>query len=118
MRGASFNNDLHMTLYEASETARPCMSITDHMRQIAATGDLTRKLPTTPQAGWEDEDAHTLATTFNMLTDSIVRSRRELIHRSSTVAVLGAGCASPAFINTSREAFHILFARSRPCWTR
>jgi signal transduction histidine kinase len=65
----------------ARTITRPLASITDHMRQIAATGDLTRKLPTKQQAGWEDEDAHTLATTFNMLTDSIVRFQREAAQR-------------------------------------
>jgi len=47
------------------------------MRQIAVTGDLTRKIPTTREGGWDDDDAHTLATTFNLLTDSIVRFQRE-----------------------------------------
>jgi signal transduction histidine kinase len=65
----------------ARTITRPLASITDHMRQIAVTGDLTRKLPTTPQAGWQDEDAQTLATTFNMLTDSIVRFQREAAQR-------------------------------------
>ena len=65
----------------ARTITRPLASITDHMRQIAATGDLTRKLPTKPQGRWEDEDAHTLATTFNMLTDSIIRFQREAAQR-------------------------------------
>lgn len=61
----------------ARTISRPLATITDHMRQIAATGDLTRKIPTTRQGGWDDDDAHTLATTFNLLTDSIVRFQRE-----------------------------------------
>jgi signal transduction histidine kinase len=61
----------------ARTITRPLASITDHMRQIAATGDLTRKIPTKRQGGWDDDDAHMLATTFNTLTDSIVRFQRE-----------------------------------------
>jgi signal transduction histidine kinase len=61
----------------ARTITRPLASITDHMRQIATTGDLTRKIPTKRQGGWDDDDAHMLATTFNTLTDSIVRFQRE-----------------------------------------
>ena len=61
----------------ARTISRPLATITDHMRQIAATGDLTRKIPTKRQGGWDDDDAHMLATTFNTLTDSIVRFQRE-----------------------------------------
>jgi len=65
----------------ARTITRPLASITDHMRQIAATGDLTRKLPTKNQAGWDDDDAHMLATTFNMLADSVVRFQRDAAQR-------------------------------------
>ncbi len=61
----------------ARTITRPLASITDHMRHIAATGDLTRKIATKRQGGWDDDDAHMLATTFNILTDSIVRFQRE-----------------------------------------
>ena len=61
----------------ARTITRPLASITDHMRHIAATGDLTRKIATKRQRGWDDDDAHMLATTFNTLTDSIVRFQRE-----------------------------------------
>lgn len=61
----------------ARTISRPLATITDHMREIAATGDLTRKIPTNRQGGWDDDDAHLLATTFNSLTDSIVRFQRE-----------------------------------------
>ena len=65
----------------ARTITRPLASITDHMRRIAATGDLTQKLPTKRRGGWDDEDAHVLATTFNTLTDSIVRFQREAAQR-------------------------------------
>jgi signal transduction histidine kinase len=61
----------------ARTITRPLASITDHMRHIAVTGDLTQKIPTKQQGGWDDDDAHMLATTFNTLTDSIVRFQRE-----------------------------------------
>lgn len=61
----------------ARTITRPLASITDHMRHIAATGDLTRKIATKRQGGWDDDDAHMLATTFNTLTDSIERFQRE-----------------------------------------
>ena len=61
----------------ARTISRPLATITDHMRQIAATGDLTRKIPTKDLGRWDDDDAHMLATTFNLLTDSIVRFQRE-----------------------------------------
>lgn len=65
----------------ARTITRPLASITDHMRQIAATGDLTRKIPTKREGGWDDDDAHMLATTFNTLTDSIVRFQRDAAQR-------------------------------------
>jgi signal transduction histidine kinase len=61
----------------ARTITRPLASITAHMRHIAVTGDLTRKIATKRQGGWDDDDAHMLATTFNTLTDSIVRFQRE-----------------------------------------
>lgn len=61
----------------ARTISRPLATITDHMRQIAATGDLTRKIPVQRQGGWDDDDAHMLATTVNLLTDSIARFQRE-----------------------------------------
>lgn len=64
--------------YSVSRTiTRPLASITDHMRHIAATGDLTTKIQTKRRGGWDDDDAHMMATTFNTLTDSIVRFQRE-----------------------------------------
>jgi len=65
----------------ARTITRPLATITDHMRHIAATGDLTRKIATKRQGGWDDDDAHMLATTFNTLTDSIVRFQREAAQR-------------------------------------
>jgi signal transduction histidine kinase len=65
----------------ARTITRPLASITDHMRRIAATGDLTQKIATKRQGRWDDDDAHMLATTFNTLTDSIDRFQREAAQR-------------------------------------
>ena len=51
---------------------RPLAAITTAMRDVAATGDLTRKVTLTSGA-WDDEDARLLATSFNTLTESIAR---------------------------------------------
>jgi signal transduction histidine kinase/uncharacterized membrane-anchored protein YhcB (DUF1043 family) len=65
----------------ARTITRPLARITDHMRQVAATGDLTRKLELPDSPAWHDEDARLLAATFNTLTDSIARFQREAAQR-------------------------------------
>lgn len=65
----------------ARTITRPLAIITDHMRQVALTGDLTRKLPVARSHGWQDEDARVLAATFNTLTDSVARFQREAAQR-------------------------------------
>jgi signal transduction histidine kinase len=66
----------------ARTVTRPLGTITATMREMAATGDLTRRIasPTHPSI-WEDEDARLLATSFNALTDSIARFQREAAQR-------------------------------------
>jgi len=65
----------------ARTVTRPLAAITDTMREMAATGDLTRKIALSPTTRWEDEDARLLANTFNAMTDSIVRFQREAAQR-------------------------------------
>lgn len=60
----------------ARTITRPLRTITATMREMAATGDLTRRMPG-PEGRWEDEDARLLASTFNTMTDSIARFQRE-----------------------------------------
>jgi signal transduction histidine kinase len=62
----------------ARTITRPLAAITDAMHDIAATGDLTRKIVVLHGSRWDDEDARLLATTFNTLTDSIARFQREM----------------------------------------
>ena len=60
----------------ARTVTRPLAAVTAAMREMAATGDLTRRI-TRPPGRWEDEDATLLASTFNTMTDSIARFQRE-----------------------------------------
>jgi len=70
----------------ARTITRPLATITDGMREMAATGDLTRKI--SPHAkSWEDEDAKLLAVTFNTLTESIGRFQREAAQRERLSAL-------------------------------
>jgi len=62
----------------ARTIAQPLAAITGVMREVAATGDLTRKIALRYGNRWDDEDARLLATTFNTLTDSIARFQREI----------------------------------------
>ena len=53
------------------------------------------------------------------MNEAIVRCSRERIQRSSTGSAARRGPApSGTLSRISRLAFHILLARSRPCWTR
>lgn len=62
----------------ARTVTRPLGAITATMREMAATGDLTRRIAAPPGGtAWEDEDARLLAATFNTMTDSIARFQRE-----------------------------------------
>ena len=61
----------------ARTITRPLGAITAVMREVAATGDLTRKITLRGPSVWQDEDARLLATTFNTLTDSVGRFQRE-----------------------------------------
>ena len=65
----------------ARTVTRPLGAITATMREMAATGDLTRKIAVSPNPRGEDEDARLLATTFNTMTQSIARFQRETAQR-------------------------------------
>ena len=70
-----------VSYWVARTITRPLATITDHMRQVAATGDLTRKIDLAGARGWDDDDARVLAGTFNSLTDSIARFQRDAAQR-------------------------------------
>ena len=71
----------------ARTITRPLATITDVMREMSATGDLTRKIALRRAASWDDEDAKLLAATFNTLTDSIARFQREAAQRERLSAL-------------------------------
>jgi signal transduction histidine kinase len=65
----------------ARTITRPLAAITGVMRDVAATGDLTRKIVLRSNNRWDDEDAQLLASTFNTLTESVARAQREMSQR-------------------------------------
>ena len=60
----------------ARTVTEPLAALTSAMREIAITGDLTRRIPAGGR--WDDEDVRVLTRTFNTLTDSIARFQRDL----------------------------------------
>ncbi len=60
----------------ARTVTRPLAAVTGAMGDVAATGDLTRKVPVRSRA-WDDEDARLLASAFNTLTESVARFQKE-----------------------------------------
>jgi signal transduction histidine kinase len=64
----------------ARTVTRPLSAITSAMRDVAATGDLTRKVAL-HSGPWDDEDARLLASTFNTLTESVARFQAEAAQR-------------------------------------
>jgi signal transduction histidine kinase len=84
LAGTAFLAVLAATLvsYAVARTVtRPLGVITATMREMASTGDLTKKIALSPGARWDDEDARLLARTFNTMTDSIARFQREAAQR-------------------------------------
>jgi signal transduction histidine kinase len=69
----------------ARTVTRPLAALTDAMKEIAATGDLTR--PIGPSRPWDDEDARLVARTFGALTDSIAGFQREATLRERLSAL-------------------------------
>jgi signal transduction histidine kinase len=69
----------------ARTVTRPLAALTDAMREIAATGDLARRIG--PGRPWDDEDARLVARTFDALTDSIARFQREAALRDRLSAL-------------------------------
>jgi signal transduction histidine kinase len=65
-----------LSYFVARTVTRPLAAVTGAMGDVAATGDLTRKVPVRSRA-WDDEDARLLASAFNTLTESIARFQKE-----------------------------------------
>jgi signal transduction histidine kinase len=94
----------------ARTVTRPLGAITDTMKEIAATGDLTRKIVWRPRR-WQDEDARLLAGTFNTLTDSIARFQQQAAGRERLSAL---GRLSTVIAHEVRNPLMIIKAALRP----
>jgi signal transduction histidine kinase len=70
----------------ARTVTRPLATITAHMRDAAATGDLTRKVALADSL-WTDEDAQLVASTYNTLTDSVASAQRDAAQRERLSAL-------------------------------
>ncbi|HEY6506579.1 MAG TPA: ATP-binding protein [Vicinamibacterales bacterium] len=64
----------------ARTVTRPLAAVTSAMREVAATGDLSRRV-SVPQRVWDDEDARLLGGAFNTLTESIAAFQRQEAQR-------------------------------------
>jgi signal transduction histidine kinase len=71
----------------ARTITRPLAAVTGAMGDVAATGDLSRRVQVQSRA-WDDEDARLLASAFNSLTESIARFRR-LENQRERLSALG-----------------------------
>ena len=70
----------------ARTVTRPLATITAHMRDAAATGELTRKVLLRDSA-WTDEDASLVAATYNTLTESVAAAQRDATQRERLSAL-------------------------------
>ncbi|MGD9903429.1 MAG: ATP-binding protein [Vicinamibacterales bacterium] len=94
----------------ARTVTRPLATITAHMREVAATGDLTRKV-SLPASGWSDEDATVMAATFNALTESLAASQRGAAQRERLSAL---GRLSTVIAHEIRNPLMIIKGALRP----
>jgi len=94
----------------ARSVTRPLGAITAAMRDMAATGDLTRHISLRGPGWWQDEDAQLLASTFNALIDSIARFQRETAQRER---LLSLGRLSTVVAHEVRNPLMIIKAALR-----
>jgi signal transduction histidine kinase len=97
----------------ARTMTRPLTAITSAMRDVAATGDLTRKVTVRSRA-WDDEDARLLASAFNTLTDSIGRFQREAAHKDRLTSL---GRLSTVIAHEVRNPLMIIRASLASLWS-
>ncbi len=94
----------------ARTVTKPLATITAHMREVAATGDLTRKVAL-PASAWNDEDATVMAATFNALTESVAASQRDAAQRERLSAL---GRLSTVIAHEIRNPLMIIKGALRP----
>jgi signal transduction histidine kinase len=93
----------------ARTVTRPLRAVTETMREMAATGDLARTIPTVRP--WDDEDARLLATTFRQLTTSLDRFQREVAQRERLSSL---GRLSTVIAHEVRNPLMIIKSALRP----
>ena len=98
--------------FVARTMTRPLAAVTSAMRDVAATGDLTRKVMLRSRA-WDDEDARLLASAFNTLTDSIARFQREAAHKDRLSSL---GRLSTVIAHEIRNPLMIIRASLASLW--
>jgi signal transduction histidine kinase len=95
----------------ARTVTRPLGVITTAMRELASSGDLTRRIPEPPATRWDDEDAKLLARTFNTMTTSIARFQREVTQRERLSSL---GRLSTVIAHEIRNPLMIIKSALRP----
>ena len=95
----------------ARTVTRPLGVITGTMREVARSGDLTRRIPEPPATRWDDEDAKLLARTYNTMTGSIARFQREAAQRERLSSL---GRLSTVIAHEIRNPLMIIKAAVRP----
>jgi signal transduction histidine kinase len=93
----------------ARTVTRPLRALTAAMREIAATGDLTRPAPATGR--WDDEDARLLAANFSQLTGALARFQREAAQRERLSSL---GRLSTVVAHEVRNPLMIIKSALRP----
>ena len=102
-----------LSYFVARTMTRPLAAVTNAMRDVAATGDLTRKVTLRSRA-WDDEDARLLASAFNTLTDSIARFQREAAHKDRLSSL---GRLSTVIAHEVRNPLMIIRASLASLWS-
>jgi signal transduction histidine kinase len=100
-----------LSYFVARTVTRPLSAVTGAMGDVAATGDLTRKVPVRSRA-WDDEDARLLGSAFNTLTESISRFQREAAQKER---LLSLGRLSTVIAHEIRNPLMIIRATLTCC---
>jgi signal transduction histidine kinase len=83
--GAAVLGAVGLSFLVSRTVTRPLAQLTEAMREIARTGDFTRKV--SPGRTSFDEDARVLASAFNSLLDSVARFQREAAEKERLSAL-------------------------------